>query len=81
MSDPVNTPSLPFPGRRGGQRKRRWLPFAAMMQAPVDVWLERRGGLGRLVPLGQQIAWALVVLGVGRLVQARGVRRLVANGG
>jgi HlyD family secretion protein len=29
MSDPVNTPSLPFPGRRGGQRKRRWLPFAA----------------------------------------------------
>lgn len=52
-----------------------------MMQAPVDVWLERRGGLGRLVPLGQQIAWALVVLGVGRLVQARGVRRLVANGG
>ena len=68
-----------FPDR--AERIIRWLPFAAMMQAPGDVWLERRDGLGRLVPRGQQIAWALVVLGVGRLVQARGVRRLVANGG
>ena len=68
-----------FPDR--AERVLRWLPFAPMMQAPSDVWLERDAGLGRLVPIGQQLMWVVVVLGVGRVVQARGVRRVVINGG
>lgn len=68
-----------FPDR--AERIIRWLPFAPMMQAPSDVWLERGTGFGRLLPLGQQLMWSIVVLGVGRVVQARGVRRVVVNGG
>ncbi len=59
----------------------RLLPFAQMMQSPVDVWLERSDGLARLTPIGLQVVWAVVVLAVGRVVQTRGVRVAVVHGG
>jgi ABC-2 type transport system permease protein len=68
-----------FPG--GLQDVLRLLPFAQVMQAPVDVWLERRSGVGVLALLLLQLLWAVAILGVGRVVQARGLRVAVIQGG
>lgn len=68
-----------FPG--DVQQVVRLLPFAQMMQAPVDVWLERRQGTEQLIPLGLQTFWVVVLLAVGRLVQASGLRAAVVHGG
>ncbi len=60
-----------------------WLatPFPALMQAPLDVVVERGGtGHGLLVLFGQA-AWVVVLLLACRAVQARAVRRLVVQGG
>lgn len=56
----------------------RGLPFAALVQVPVEVFL------GRAQPgpaLAGQVAWALALLGVGRLVRAAATRRVVAQSG
>jgi ABC-2 type transport system permease protein len=55
----------------------RALPFAAMAQVPVEVFLGRSG----LAALAGQAAWALALLGLGRLVLARATRRVVVQGG
>ncbi|MCE7000528.1 ABC-2 family transporter protein [Saccharothrix sp. S26] len=53
-------------------------PFAAMLQAPVDVFLER----GSPWPfLSRQAFWAAVVLALGHLVLNRAVRKVVVQGG
>jgi ABC-2 type transport system permease protein len=57
------------------------LPFAAMLQVPIDVFLGKHHGLGLLGALAFQLAWALALLGLGRLLLAAGVRRLVVQGG
>jgi ABC-2 type transport system permease protein len=57
------------------------LPFAAMIQVPIDVFLGKHQGLDLLSALAFQAAWALVLLAVGRLILAAGVRRLVVQGG
>jgi ABC-2 type transport system permease protein len=56
-------------------------PFPALMQAPLDVLVER-GGMGHgLVLLTAQAAWLMVVVGIARVVQRRALRRLVVQGG
>jgi len=57
------------------------LPFSAILQTPVDVWLGKRQGLALLGFLALQAGWALVLLAVGRLALARGIRKLVVQGG
>jgi ABC-2 type transport system permease protein len=53
-------------------------PFAAMLQAPIDVFLER----GSPWPLlAGQLFWAVATLGVGHLVLRRAVRKVVVQGG
>ncbi|MGW4111958.1 ABC transporter permease [Actinosynnema sp. NPDC004786] len=53
-------------------------PFAAMLQAPVEVFLER----GSPWPLlAGQAAWAVAVLAAGHLVLHRAVRKVVVQGG
>jgi ABC-2 type transport system permease protein len=59
----------------------RLLPFAAMIQTPVDVFLGDVHGLGAVAALGGQLLWALALLGAGRWIFARGTRRLVVQGG
>ncbi|HEY6422029.1 MAG TPA: ABC-2 family transporter protein [Pseudonocardiaceae bacterium] len=54
------------------------MPFAAMIQTPTDLLLGR-GDAARL--LAFQLVWAMLLLGTGRLVLARAVRRLVVQGG
>jgi viologen exporter family transport system permease protein len=53
-------------------------PFPAILQAPIDVIIERGN---TLATLGDQLAWAVVVLAVAALVQRSAERRLVVQGG
>jgi len=57
------------------------LPFASVIQTPVDVWLGKREGLALLGVLALQAGWALALLGCGRLAFARGARKVVIQGG
>ena len=57
------------------------LPFAAMLQVPIDVFLGKHPGPDLVRALAFQLAWALALLGLGRLVLAAGVRRMVVQGG
>jgi ABC-2 type transport system permease protein len=57
------------------------LPFAAMLQVPVDVFLGHYQGLALAGALLLQAAWAAILLGAGRLALGAGVRRLVVQGG
>ncbi|MGH3816059.1 MAG: ABC transporter permease [Pseudonocardiaceae bacterium] len=53
-------------------------PFPAILQAPIDIAI----GTGAvLLLLAHQLAWAVALLAVGRLVLARAVRTLVIQGG
>jgi ABC-2 type transport system permease protein len=55
----------------------RWLPFAAVLQLPLEVFL----GRGVVGPLARQAAWAVVLLALGRSVLRRAERKLVVQGG
>ena len=57
------------------------LPFAAMVQAPIEIWLGHAEGLELLGLVGLQAFWAVVLLLVGRAVLAAGMRKLVIQGG
>jgi ABC-2 type transport system permease protein len=57
------------------------LPFASILQTPIDVWLGKRSGLELVGFLALQAAWACALLALGRLVLARGTRKLVVQGG
>ncbi|WP_327252935.1 ABC transporter permease [Streptomyces sp. NBC_01244] len=76
-------PLTVFPGGFG--EFVRVLPWAAMLQVPVDVLLGGGGGAGGAArtagALGFQAAWAVVLLGLGRLVQSAATRKVVVQGG
>src|SRR5262249_1139219 len=57
------------------------LPFAGILQVPIDVFLGKRLGLDLLGALIFQAAWAAALLPGGRLLAAAAVRRLVVQGG
>ena len=57
------------------------LPFAGMVQTPVDIFLEKFRGVALLAAMGGQLVWALVLLLLGRWLLAVAVRRLVVQGG
>src|SRR3954468_24707431 len=57
------------------------LPFAAIIQLPVNVYLGKYTGLELVGILALQAAWALALLGLARLVIAAGTRKLVIQGG
>jgi ABC-2 type transport system permease protein len=56
-------------------------PFPSMLQAPVDVLSGRDSGWHAVETVGVQLLWLLVVLGLGRLLLRRALRRLVVQGG
>ncbi|MFI6846917.1 ABC-2 family transporter protein [Kitasatospora sp. NBC_00085] len=68
-----------FPGWLGGLAGA--LPFAAMIQIPTDVFLERHTGTGLLGILGLQALWAALLLGAGHAVQRLATRKVVVQGG
>ena len=59
----------------------RALPFASMLQVPVDVFLGEAVGRELLGALALQTAWALVLLAAGRALLGAGTRKLVVQGG
>ena len=58
-----------------------WLPFAGMVQVPVEVYLGQRAGADLAAGLLFQATWALVFLGLGRLVLASAERKVIVQGG
>jgi ABC-2 type transport system permease protein len=59
----------------------RVLPFASMVQLPIEVFLGKHAGLDLAVVFLTQLAWIVVLIGAGRLVTARAVRKVVIHGG
>jgi ABC-2 type transport system permease protein len=59
----------------------RALPFASMMQLPVEVWLGRYDGLDLVAVFALQLGWAAALVLAGRHVMSRAVRRVVVQGG
>ncbi len=59
----------------------RVLPFASMIQVPVEVFLGKHSGLGAAGVVGGQLLWAVALGAAGRLVLARAVRRVEVHGG
>jgi ABC-2 type transport system permease protein len=57
------------------------LPFASIMQTPIDVWLGKHHGAELIGILAVQAAWALALLGLGRLTLRLGAKKLVIQGG
>lgn len=59
----------------------RALPFASMIQLPTELFLGLHDGWGVVSILAQQVGWIVVVLGIGRVMQAAATRRVVIQGG
>jgi ABC-2 type transport system permease protein len=57
------------------------LPFASIMQTPIDVWLGKYSGAEVAGVLAVQVVWAVVLLGLGRVALRAGSRKLVVQGG
>ncbi len=65
-----------FPGALG--EVVRALPWSSLLQAPADILLGQGDPLGTYLFQG---AWAVALLGAGRLVQSVATRRVVVQGG
>jgi ABC-2 type transport system permease protein len=72
-------PLTAFPGALG--EVARALPWSAVLQVPADVLLGRHRGSGALLALAFQAGWAVLLLAVGRALQAVATRRVVVQGG
>jgi ABC-2 type transport system permease protein len=57
------------------------LPFAAMVQAPIEVFLGHADGIELAGLLTLQAFWAIALLAAGRAVYNAGTRKLVLQGG
>jgi ABC-2 type transport system permease protein len=56
------------------------LPFASIMQTPIDLWLGKpHWSIAAMLAL--QVAWAVALLGLGRLTLRAGRHKLVVQGG
>jgi ABC-2 type transport system permease protein len=65
----------------GAERLVRLLPFASMVQVPVEVFLGAHRGTDLLGTYAHQAAWLAVLVAGGRAVVARAERRVVIHGG
>nr|AUV64116.1 ABC transporter permease [Streptomyces citricolor]BAV57053.1 ABC transporter permease [Streptomyces citricolor] len=68
-----------FPGWLG--QLAHVLPWAALIQIPTDILLERRTGFAVLTGLGFQLLWAVLLLAAGRAAQLLAARKVVVQGG
>jgi ABC-2 type transport system permease protein len=75
--------AFPLPLLPGWLQAGLWFltPFPSLMQAPLDVLVERGGPGHALLVVTGQLFWLAVMIAIGRLVQLRALRRLVIQGG
>ncbi|GAA1978111.1 ABC transporter permease [Kitasatospora viridis] len=64
----------------GLRQAAQLLPWAALIQAPCDIFLER-GGDRVPAELALQAGWAVLLLAAGRAAQALAARKVVVQGG
>jgi ABC-2 type transport system permease protein len=58
------------------------LPFAAVVELPVEVFLSKHRSVADLAGVfARQVGWLIVLLGLGRVIQSRAWRRVVVQGG
>ncbi len=62
-------------------RLMQWLPFAGMINTPIEVFIGVLHGDVLWLRLGGQVAWCLGLLALSQWVLGRGVRKLVIQGG
>jgi ABC-2 type transport system permease protein len=62
-------------------RIMNFLPFRAMFELPLNIFLERVHGFAVITTLGLQLFWVVVLLVCGRLMQNAATRKLVLQGG
>jgi ABC-2 type transport system permease protein len=72
-------PLVIFPG--GLAEVARALPWAGLVQVPIDVFLGKVSGTGLLGAYGFQLGWALALLAAGRRLTLLAGRKLVIHGG
>jgi ABC-2 type transport system permease protein len=65
----------------GLARVARVLPFAAMMQTPIEIFLGKRHGSHLVLALAGSVVWSIVLLGCVSFVLTRATRRVVVQGG
>lgn len=58
-----------------------FMPFASMVAVPIDILLGKMRGQELIAALALQAFWAVSMLGIGRLVLAAALRKLVIQGG
>ncbi|MEZ4571030.1 MAG: ABC-2 family transporter protein [Thermomicrobiales bacterium] len=59
----------------------RLLPFAGLIQTPVDVILGKAHGAELAIAIGLQMGWAIALMLAGRVLLALAVRKVVVQGG
>jgi ABC-2 type transport system permease protein len=57
------------------------LPFASIVQTPIDIWLGKHHGGGLAGILALQVMWAVALFALGRLTLRLGGKKLVIQGG
>lgn len=68
-----------FPGWL--ERIARSLPFASMVQLPVEIYLGTYSGFSLVWALAQQVIWGLLLLALGRWMLSLATRKVVIQGG
>lgn len=58
-----------------------YLPFQSMAYIPLSIYTGKLSGAAMLQALGEQIIWALIMIGISRLLWMRAAKRLSINGG
>ncbi|MFZ6004877.1 MAG: ABC transporter permease [Actinomycetota bacterium] len=59
----------------------RALPFAAMLQVPLEIWLGKHTGAGLVGMVALQAVWLVLLVASGRAVLSLALRRVVVQGG
>ena len=59
----------------------RWLPFAGLFDLPFRIYPGHIAPAGLALVLVRQLGWTLAIIGFGRWLLRRGLRRIVVQGG
>lgn len=63
------------------QTTLHWLPFRGLMDVPHRIYLGNLAGMEAMLALVQQWSWVVVLALAGHVLLARGLKRLVVQGG